>query len=380
MISRTSLVNAIKTEAYRLGFTLCGITLPSEPMHLEVFKHWIEAGRQAEMGYLATERAYQCRKDPAVIFPGVKSIIILGTPYRLKEIPISPPSKGPVGRIASYAWGIDYHIDLPIRMRLLGDFISHTLGLNVPYRGYTDTAPILERELAQAAGLGWIGKNSCLISPTIGSGILLSELFIDLDLEPDPPFIFDRCGSCHRCLDACPTGCIHTDRTLDAQSCISYLTIENKGPIPVAFRKSIGNWIFGCDICQSVCPWNIRFAPTIGDISLVPKIESQLPKLLQEISLTTKEFNQKFRHSAVSRARRRGYLRNVAISIGNSMDPSTIEALAHITNHEVEPIVRGAAAWAMRTIGGKIARAALNDAALNEIDGYVLSEITGTFK
>src|SRR5512139_3833352 len=189
----------------------------------------------------------------------------------------------PGGRVAAYAWGEDYHTVLTERLQQLVVFIETHLGSPFPYRIYTDTGPLLERELAQRAGLGWIGKNTCLINPQAGSYFLLGEVLLGVALEPDAPFIADRCGSCTRCLEACPTGCILPDRTIDARRCISYLTIELKGIIPVELRPAIGNWVFGCDICQEVCPWNQRFARTQGEAAFTARPGLSTPRLVDEL-------------------------------------------------------------------------------------------------
>ncbi len=251
-------------------------------------------------------------------------------------------------RIAAYARGDDYHEILPPRLQALVEFIETQVGHPVANRWYTDTGPILERDLAQRAGLGWIGKNTCLINPRRGSYFLLAEIFLDLDLEPDAPFVTDQCGTCTRCIDACPTDCILPDRTLDAGRCISYLTIELKEGIPAALRPQVGEWVFGCDICQAVCPWN-RFAPPEGDPALAPHPPSGRPDLIHELELSPAEFNRKFKHSPVRRAKRRGYLRNVAVALGNTGTPRDIPALEKALD-DPEPLVREHAAWAIEQI------------------------------
>ncbi|MBN1666178.1 MAG: tRNA epoxyqueuosine(34) reductase QueG, partial [Anaerolineales bacterium] len=260
-----ALKNAIKTEAQRLGFELVGVTSPDPPAHLEVYQAWVQAGRHAEMGYLASERALLHRADPLRILPACQSILVLGIRY---PAPLEQPDAEALsgrGQVAAYAWGADYHEVLPARLQALVAFIETRVGRAIPNRWYTDTGPLLERELAQRAGLGWIGKNTCLINPRHGSYFLLAEILLGLSLPLDEPLITDHCGSCTRCVQACPTGCIRPDRTLEAGRCLSYLTIELKAAIPPELRHSLGDWIFGCDICQQVCPWNQRFAQAEGD-------------------------------------------------------------------------------------------------------------------
>jgi epoxyqueuosine reductase len=346
----------IKQRARQLGFTLAGIALPVIPAHFDVYRRWLEAGRQAGMTYLTDERANERRADPRLILLECRSILVLGTPYSNPKtaLPINAPP--PRGQVAAYAWGADYHLVLSERLRALVDFIEEQVGRPVPNRWYTDTGPILERELAMRAGLGWIGKNTCLINPQRGSYFLLAEILLGLDLPPDEPFATDQCGSCTRCIKACPTGCILSDRTIDARRCISYLTIENKAETPEELRPLIGNWVFGCDICQMVCPWNIRFAPENGDPAFMPRLELPNPLLARELTLTSQEFNQKFKDSPLKRAKRRGYLRNVAVAAGNSGKTELLPALEQAQTDE-EPLVREHAQWAAIQIKtGKIAR------------------------
>lgn len=383
-----TLTQAVKEEARRLGFELAGITTPEQPPHFPVFEEWLGAGRQGEMRYLESERSRQRRSDPRQILPECRSILLLGIRYPAPAEPPSPPPVGErgspqghaQGRVASYAWGKDYHEVLKPRLRSLVLFIERETGHPVPNRWYTDTGPVLERDLAQRAGLGWIGKNTCLIHPQKGSYFLLAEVLLGLDLEPDPAFIPDLCGSCTRCLEACPTSCILPDRTLDATRCISYLTIELKGTIPVDLRPEIGNWIFGCDICQEVCPWNIRFAEQVGAPEFAARSGRQAPILVEELRLTTQEFSQKFSGSPLKRARRRGYLRNVAVALGNSRDPRALSALASTLLEDPEPLVRGHAAWAIGQIGSDLARLILEQASGLEQDEWVRAEIQGALQ
>lgn len=223
-----SLTGRIKNEARRLGFSRAGVTTADPPPHWLAYEHWLSLGRHGSMDYLADPR----RADPHLVLPECRSILVLAASYP------SPPSAAPIGstpptgRIAAYAWGRDYHTVFPERLKMLAAFIEKEVGRPIPHRWYTDTGPLLERDLAQRAGLGWIGRNTCLIHPKTGSYSLLAEILLGIELEPDTPFTADHCGSCTRCITACPTGCILPDRTLDARRCISYLTIENKNEIP----------------------------------------------------------------------------------------------------------------------------------------------------
>ncbi|MFZ5912140.1 MAG: tRNA epoxyqueuosine(34) reductase QueG [Chloroflexota bacterium] len=362
-----TLKQAIEGEARRLGFVLAGVTTPDPPGHLSTYERWLEAGRHADMRYLAEERARARRADPRLLLPECKSILVLAIPY-FSSLPSGeesgvmasslPQGEGPGGRsslphgkLAAYAWGEDYHLVIPPKLQSLVAFIEAQVGHPVPHRAYTDTGPLLERDLAQRAGLGWIGKNTCLIHPKLGSFFFLAEILLGLELEPDLPFQADHCGACTRCMQACPTQCILPDRTLDARRCLSYLTIENKGPIPPDLRPKLGDWVFGCDICQTACPWN-RFAPRDIDASFTPRLASAQPGLISALSLSPTDFNRTFEDSPVKRAKRRGYLRNVAVALGNVGGPEAVPALRSALD-DPEPLVREHAAWALTQIEEK---------------------------
>ena len=337
------LKQSIKDKAHRLGFFLAGVTLPEPPPHFATFENWLAQGHHGNMDYLANERSRTRRANPLEILPECKSILVLATPY-------APPSPNKSeGRIAAYAQGADYHNVIPDRMKELVQFIEEQVERPVKNRYYTDTGPILERDLAQRAGIGWIGKNTCLINPKVGSYFFISEILLDVELDPDPPFITDHCGTCTRCIQACPTSCILPNRTLDATRCISYLTIELKEDIPVELRDKIGEWTFGCDICQMVCPWN-RFAPE-GDSAF--QATPPPHTLTEELALTPQAFNQRFKGTPVKRTKRRGYLRNIAIVLGNSGDIHHLPVLQNALNDE-EPMIREHAQWAIDTINKNI--------------------------
>jgi epoxyqueuosine reductase len=345
------LAAAIKAHARQLGFPLAGITTPDPPAHFGLYQRWLEAGHHAGMTYLEEERARQRRADPRLILPECRSILVLGIPYHSPQTAPTPQPSPARGRVAAYAWGDDYHILLPPRLAALVSFIETQVGAHIPNRCYTDTGPLLERELASRAGLGWIGKNTCLIAPQTGSYFLLAEILLGIELPPDSPYPADHCGHCTRCIAACPTGCIQPDRTLDASHCISYLTIENKAEIPPDLRPQLADWVFGCDICQMVCPWNQRFAPQHGDPAFAPRNGLPLPVLQEELTLTAQEFNRKFKDSPLKRAKRRGYLRNLAIAAGNAREPESLPALENIQDDE-HALIRPHAEWAIKQIRG----------------------------
>ena len=330
-----SLKETIKQKARQLGFTLAGVTSSLPPSHYDMFESWLNAGMHGEMNYLTEDRNRGRRADPRKILPECKSILMLGIPY-------APASNG---QIASYALGDDYHDVLPKKLQTLMDFIEHQVGCPVPNRYYTDTGPVLERELAQRAGLGWIGKNTCLINPTTGSTFFLAEILLGIELEPDLPFRTDHCGTCTRCIDACPTKCILPDRTLDARRCISYLTIELKDDIPEDLRPLMNDWVFGCDICQQVCPWN-RFSLTEDTAfqAIIP-----LPVRTSDLSLSPQEFNRRFKNSPIKRTKRRGYLRNLAVAAGNCGSLADLPILEKALE-DTESMVREHAQWAIEQI------------------------------
>lgn len=341
----TGLTQAIKDKARQLGFCLAGVTSCNPPEHFDIFQEWLDENHHGTMDYLASERSRSHRADPSLILPGCKSILVLALPYQQPDlIGFKKPVRSDF-HIAAYALGDDYHDVIPPRLKEIVQFIEEQVGHPVPNRCYTDTGPILERELAQRAGLGWIGKNSMLINPQAGSTFLLAEIFLDIELELDTPFISDHCGTCTRCIDACPTNCILPNRTIDSRRCISYLTIENKGVIPEDLREPIGNWVFGCDICQQACPWN-RFALP-GDPALEPSIP--LPARTGDLTLTSPEFNQRFKGSPLKRAKRRGYLRNLAVVVGNGGNEEDLTVLEEAAKDE-EPLIREHAEWAIEKI------------------------------
>ena len=373
-----SLAKEIKKQARLLGFELCGITTPTPPPHIDTFKTWLEKGYHAGMTWMATDRAKNLRENPIEILPECKSVLVLGIRYPRPTLSISG-KKAQLPQVASYAWGEDYHEILPDRLHKIVTFIKGMTGKEIPNRWYTDTGPILERELAQQAGLGWIGKNTCLINPSSGSYFLLAEIFLGIELEITQPFITDYCGSCNRCVENCPTGCITPERTIDSNRCISYHTIENKGSIPIEIRPLIRNWIFGCDVCQIVCPWNVKFAHSALDPAFTPRPGIPPPNLIDEFNLTPDLFNRKFKGNPIKRAKRRGYLRNAAIVFGNLGDRNAIPVLCAALN-DPEPLIRGHAAWALGQIGGEKPRHALTQADQSESHPEVKTEIINALK
>jgi epoxyqueuosine reductase len=343
-MDKSELTRKIKAEAQRLGFTLSGVTSPGPPEHLDFFRSWISKGYHASLDWIASERSLERRSDPRAILPECQSILVLACPY--------PAPRGNLqgGNIAAYALNMDYHDILGKRLQSLVNYIEEQAGTPVANRWYTDTGPILEKELAQKAGLGWIGKNTALINKEQGSYFFLAEILLALDLEADPAQAETYCGSCTRCLDTCPTGALREPYTLDARRCISYLTIEHRDSIPPELRPLLGDWVFGCDICQLVCPWNKPGAESSEILEeFLPRPELTQINLVEEMGLDHDQFQDRFKGSPVKRTKRRGYLRNVACVLGNLQDPESLPALAGALE-DPEPLVREAAEWAIYCI------------------------------
>ena len=364
-----SVAEWLKPEARKQGFVLAGITTPEPPPHLESYTAWLDAGRHGEMSYLATERGRGGRADPRSLLPGCQSILVMAA-----SCAPAAPSPGPV-LIAAYARGDDYHTFLVARARAIVSRLQRRLDRPLAARVYTDTGPLLERELAQRAGLGWIGRNTCLISPLVGSMTLLIEILLDIALPADAPFVADRCGSCSRCVEACPTGCILPDRTIDARRCISYLTIEARGAMPRDLRRAVGSWLFGCDICQQVCPWNRRFSRPTTDAAFAPRASLHPPDLRPLLTPPTPDSTLSLRGSPLKRARRNGLARNAAVVAGNLRADEHLSALEQALLGDSQPMVRGHAAWALGERGDQTARELLRRARAQEADAGVLAEI-----
>jgi epoxyqueuosine reductase len=356
MTDSSRLSRSIKEEARRLGFDLLGITSPETSGHLAFLEEWLDLHYHGEMHYLEREDSLQRRADLRRTQESVRTVLVVGHDYYQEDPPGVPedPSRGVVAR---YARGEDYHLVMKSRLEELRTWLEGEVGEPVEGRAYVDTGPILERELGQRAGLGWLGKNTMLIHPRRGSYFFLGILLLDLDLPTDPPFAADRCGSCVACLDACPTGALlgrNADGApvMNARRCISYLTIELKGPIPRELRSSIGNRIFGCDICQEVCPWNRKFAEPSAEPAYRAGPDTDGPALVALMGLTEDDFAARFSGSPVKRTKRRGLLRNVAVALGNWGAPEAVPVLIAALE-DSEPLVRGHAAWALGEILGR---------------------------
>jgi epoxyqueuosine reductase len=382
--AEVSLTEHIKEKANELGFDLIGIAPATRAPHADAYASWVDAGYAATMGYLTRDVAR--RQDPRHVLPGARSVVVVGLSYFIADPPADVWNDPSRGRVARYAWGLDYHDVMAPRLRQLANFILRETRRQVEHRVYVDTGPVLERDFAARAGLGFIGKNTCLINPARGSYLFLGEILVSLELEFDEPATdsgarielpynprpaasgrsenligtgqaaprpgsrrIGTCGACTRCLKICPTHAFPAPYVLDSNRCISYLTIELKGSIPPELRPLMGNWIFGCDECQSVCPWPRRFArPTRQDVLRFDP-EQVAPKLLDLMGLSGDQFRVRFQRTPLWRARRRGLLRNVAVALGNWGDPQAIPTLQQALD-DPEPLIREHAAWALAQI------------------------------
>jgi len=342
--------DAIRQRARELGFDDCRFTTAAPPASAPHFQRWLAAGRHGGMTYLV--RGARQRGDPQLVLPGASSIIALAVSYHHAARQIQP-DPGPathdprLGIVARYARFNDYHDVLGERLRQFAQFVNRLGGEGTRSVGYVDTGPVLERDFAQRAGLGFIGKHTNLISRRLGNWLFLSELITTLEFEPDPPEK-NRCGSCARCVAACPTGAITAPFQLDARRCISYLTIELKDSIPVELRSKIGNRIFGCDDCLAVCPWN-RFAHEGNIMKEHGRAGLATPDLVELLSLDETGFKKRFVGTPIQRTKRRGLLRNVCVAMGNVGDERVLPALERAT-HDPEPLVVEHAGWAMQQI------------------------------
>ncbi len=334
----------IKTEANRLGFNHLGVAPALPAPHLETFEMWVQSGRHAGMGYLSRPDTLAKRRDPRQILESCQRIICLAMPYRRPEANLEHTPSGQ-GRISNYARTRDYHEVIWEKLAQLENFIQKQSEGPVQLKSYVDTGPILERSYAMQAGIGIPGKNSCLLIQGTGSYFFLAEILTDLELPLSEPFTRDLCGACRRCIEACPTGCIREDRTLDAGRCISYLTIENKGAIPDGLKEKLGSWVFGCDVCQIVCPHN-AWTPE----QRFPLGSPRLPEFIDLIALlqiSEEDFSAQFAETPVSRARRSGMLRNAAIVLGAQGCQEALPVLRQTLAREPDPAVQDACRWAI---------------------------------
>ncbi|MBC8089115.1 MAG: tRNA epoxyqueuosine(34) reductase QueG [Phycisphaerae bacterium] len=359
-----SISQRLKAQAYGLGFDLAGIAALGRPDTAAQFDAWLAAGNAGTMHYLEDTGA-ELRRDARLPHPGATHALVVAMNYGGRE---------PGGPVARYARGDDYHEVLRERLHELHRWLEAETGQRINARPYVDSGPILERDLAQRAGLGWFGKNTCLINPATGSFLFLASLFVEFPLDADAPFEADRCGTCTRCLDACPTHALTAPRVLDSNLCISYLTIELRGAIPEVLREPIGELVYGCDICQDVCPFSRKFSKPLTELAFKARPWFKSPSLIDWMGMSTAAWGEFSRRSPIKRAKRRGFLRNVAVALGNSRDPAAVPVLSKSLSDN-EPLIRGHAAWALGRIGTPDGLAPLLDRVAVERDEWVLSEL-----
>lgn len=350
-------VGGLETEirglAVGLGFAACGFTsaddLPCGPL----LEEWLAAGRHGDMNYLAEKHDRRLR--PSTALAGARSAIVVASTYA-GSLPADPNwREGLRGRVAAYALGPDYHAHVAARLGKLADLVRERTGAESVV--HVDGGPLIEKELARRAGLGWYGRNTNLLRPGLGSSFVLGVVVTAAEFVPDRPFEADHCGTCRACVPACPTGALDHGPTIDARLCISYLTIEHRGPVPSNLRKAMGNWVFGCDVCQDVCPWN--------EDTAAPN-PLQTPWLPGWLEMSEAEFRERFAGTALLRPKRRGLARNAAIALGNSGNAAAVPFLARALAEHEEPLVRAHAAWALGRLAATDTYRVLNAAALHE--------------
>ncbi|MGH7985402.1 MAG: tRNA epoxyqueuosine(34) reductase QueG [Candidatus Binataceae bacterium] len=357
----------LRSCALRAGFVLVGFTrLEQLVQRIPFYQQWLAEGRHGEMAYLA--RAPERRFDPRMLDPRLRCVISLAWPYAAPRPPELDWRSELRGRIAAYALGADYHETVLARARVVADTLA-AMRPEAVTRMYVDTGAVFEREWAARAGLGWFGRNTNLLNRYRGSYFFLAEIFTSVEFDEAAEPYREHCGSCRQCLELCPTGALEHGYKIEPRLCISYLTIEHRGMIAHELRPQMGNWIFGCDVCQEVCPWN-------GDAQREATVNHELaPSLVELMDLDEEGFRRRFRHSAIKRAKRRGLLRNCAIALGNSGNPAAAPVLARVVAREPEALVRAHAAWALGRLGGAAAKDALARSRPREPDADVVREI-----
>src|SRR5438067_6367297 len=338
-VSAAKLKAQLISYARQIGFDSCRIAPCTTPAHATEFREWLRDGAHGKMNYM--RRGEEKRCDPQKVLPGARSIVVLALNYFQGH---AAHRAAATGKIARYAWGDDYHDVITAKLTKLGQFLS---GFGGQQKCYVDTGPILERDHAAQAGVGWHGKNTMLIDEQLGTWFFLAEILTTLELPSDQP-VQDRCGTWDRCIKACPTGAITSPHQLDARRCISYLTIELKGSIPLELRPLVGDRIFGCDDCLEVCPWN-RFAQISRETAFSARKSTTGMSLREYLDLTASEFRQLFKNSPINRIKRRGFLRNVCVALGNAGDVSDLPALER-AEADPEPLIAEHAGWAIEQI------------------------------
>ena len=366
-----TLTQQIQRRAHELGFELVGIIPAAHSETIVRYREWVENGYAGTMHYL--KRHLPLKADVRQLLTEAKSVISLAMNYYTLDPPKALAEDPGRGQISRYAWGDDYHELIRERLLELVEFIKRAAEAELKTRVCVDTAPVIEREYAQKAGIGWIGKNTNLIHWRSGSWYFLSEILVSVALESEVPMLRGSCGTCTRCIEACPTDAIIEPNLLDSRRCISYLTIERKESIPKQLRPQMGNLIFGCDICQEVCPWNSKAVPTT-EPGFHPRDGNLVPQLLSLLGMTQQEFSRRFKGSPIKRAKRRGFLRNVLVAIGNWGERRAVPALKGALA-DAEPLIRSHAAWALGRVGGAAAKDILEKRLTLETERAVITEI-----
>ena len=365
----------VKRKARELGFDLCGLTPAKPSPTLAAYLRWIRRGMHGEMRYMAREDRVARRRDLGEILPGARTLIVVGLDYYARYADAAILNDPARGRIAAYAWGVDYHDVLTLRLEQFADWLAEAAGKRAPRKVYVDTGAILERSHAQQAGLGFIGKNSMLIHPRRGSAFFIGEIITTLAFDDyDEPQRETMCGTCTRCLEACPTDAFPQPYVLDARRCISYHTIENRGFIDRELRADFGNWIFGCDICMDACPFQ-RFAQETDEVAFLPfDMERVAPPLTDILMSNESSFRAMFRRTPLERAGRELIVRNACIAAGNWRNERAIPHLIQLI-YDASPIARGHAGWALWRTMELDASKLLTDLHHREDDGRVRAEI-----
>jgi epoxyqueuosine reductase len=368
----------LKKEAYALGFNMVGVVAAQPSPRLAAYLRWVAQEQYGSMGYLARPDRVARRQDLQLILPGVQSMVCVGLEYYTPPLPPELAQDPSRGRISNYAWGQDYHEWMTPRLQQLADWLTAVSppSTATKHRVYVDTGAILERDHAQQAGFGFTGKNSMLIHPRRGSFFFLGELLTTLPLPPDEfdATLLPTCGSCTRCLRACPTNAFPEPYVLDARRCISYLTIELKGWIPPELRPLLGNWVYGCDVCQEVCPFN-RFAQPTAVSSFYPSDNARMaPPLLDLLALDEAAFHERFATSPIKRIKRERLVRNACVAAGNWGSDTAVSALIPLLQ-DSSPLVRGHSAWALGQIGAREGGTAVAHALPHETDPEAQAEM-----
>ena len=379
------LVRILRDGSKTLGLDSLAITRAASLARSEFFDRWLDRGFGGKMAYLYRNR--DSRKDPRRVWPEVRTVVTVGMNYHTAIRPAGEKdgsrrrpagqkggrgSRGLIGAVSRYAWGRDYHKVLRKRLLKLARTVEES-GLGRAVKCYVDTGPVIEREWAARAGLGWIGKNTLVLNPDLGSWFFIGVMLLDVELPADGPQ-HDLCGTCDRCIRACPTGALIEPYVMDARRCISYLNIELRGWIPRDLRPLMGNWVFGCDECQSVCPYN-GDVPVTSIVDFQPRKGLDAPDLIELLEMDEEAFRRRFEGTAIMRARWVGMVRNAAVALGNSKDERAVKPLGRTLEHP-EAIVRGHAAWALGNLGGPRATKLLRRRLECEEDPTVRSEIT----